>query len=140
MYQEKAKAVDYSQAKDLKECAEIAKNSNETEVQDNFLGLQFEMQGMLLEPALDYENNQILMNKETFLDYAIFAQNAFYDTPFLEQATHSGLTRMYASAMASVPEKELDFQSVPGIDGKHTGFVTAYGAVRDEFNEKRSCL
>lgn len=127
--QEKAKAVDYSQAKDLKECAEIAKNSNDTEVQDNFLGLQFEMQGMLLEPALDYENNQILMNKETFLDYAIFAQNAFYDTPFLEQATHSGLTRMYASAMASVPEKELDFQSVPGIDGKHTGFVTAYGAV-----------
>ena len=31
--------------------------------------------------------------------------------------------------MASVPEKELDFQSVPGIDGKRTGFVTAYGAV-----------
>lgn len=137
--QEKDKAVDYSQAKTLKECVQIAKRTNDVNVIYDITSMQDVVKGLLLEPALDYENNRILMKKEPFVDYVTYAQNEMYDIEYPEWpevgrriGSHNAsfLFNNREERIEENAEKpEIDFQSVPGIDGTKVGYVTSYGAV-----------
>ncbi len=134
--QEKNGAIDYSKAKNLKECAEIVKNSNDIRVVDDFMQLQYSIKGTLLEPAVDYETNQMLMEKQPFVDYVTYVQNSFYNAPFLEERSNisSGMPhRLFFHVdewkMGNGEKTEIDFQLVPGINGQKIAQVASYGAV-----------
>lgn len=134
--QEKNSAIDYSKAKNLKECAEIVKNSNDIKAVDDFMQLQYDIKGTLLEPAVDYEKNQILMEKQSFVDYVTYVQNSFYNAPFLGemQDVSSGMpSKLFYFAdewkNGSRKKTDVDFQSVPGINGQKIAHVASYGAV-----------
>lgn len=141
--QEQDKAVDYSQAKTLKECVQIAKRTNDVNVIYDITFIQDNLKGLLLEPAVDYENNRILMKKEPFVDYVTYAQNEMYDIEYPEYSEEGSriishdASYLFNSYLFNKEERieedaeklEIDFQSVPGIDGTKVGYVTSYGAV-----------
>lgn len=137
--QEKNNVVDYSKAKDLNECLQIALNTEDINVIYDFTSMQSLSKGLLLEPAADYDTNQMLMEKEPFIDYVTYAQNATYavenpneDLAFnrLGSGTASYLFHKGIDWTEGKEEKPaLDFQSVPGIQGMKVGYVESYGAV-----------
>lgn len=143
--QEKDTAIDYSEAKNLRECAEITRNSKNNNVIADFMMIQNDIKGMLLEPAMDYESNEILMEKEPFVDYMTYVQNSFYNAPYGEEERQirSGMPSMlfhfmYLWEQGEIEKPEVDFQLVPGISGEKVATVSSYGAVSMNSTKKEA--
>lgn len=139
--QEETDKVDVSGEQSLLDCMKVIQASGNEKALNEIDIYCFTSRLQLMESALDYEEQEVLFDKEKYVELANFLTSISLQiteqqgNESSELSQHSGTSYFVKS---SFEEENLDYQVLPTAMGKRTAYVQSYGAVSSNAKDKEA--